>query len=79
MAMIMRMIIIITILISITIIVIIVIIILIGTGVGLAAAIAYRGKLDAPAHQSPWLQLWQVLATPEPPLLGLQHKLDGAL
>ena len=30
------------------------IIILIGTGVGLVGAIAYDGKLDAPAQQSPW-------------------------
>ena len=36
-------------------------IILIGTWIGLASAMAYHGKLDAPAHQSPWYQLWQVL------------------
>ena len=29
-------------------------IILVGTWVGLTCAIAYHGKLNAPAHQSPW-------------------------
>ena len=50
-----------------------------GTGVGLVGAIAYHGKLDAPAQQSPWQQLWQVLTNPQPPLLGLQQRLNTAL
>ena len=41
-----------------------------GTGVGQAYASAYCGNMDASAHQSLGWHLWQVPATPKPPLLG---------
>ena len=51
---------------------IIIIIIIIVYGVGQAYALAYFGKLDAPAHQSLGWHLWQVPATPQPPCSGLR-------